>query len=37
MGALRHSNPAQTREYKRRRAAGEVARMVGNQLLRRIS
>lgn len=37
MGALRHSNPAQTREYKRRRAAGEVARMVGNQLLKRIS
>jgi integrase len=37
MVALRHTNPTQTREYKKRKAKGEVAKMVGNQLLRRIS
>ncbi|HEU4629836.1 MAG TPA: hypothetical protein VFS08_08810 [Gemmatimonadaceae bacterium] len=33
MAALRHTNPRQTSDYKRRRAKGEVAELVGAALL----
>jgi hypothetical protein len=33
MAALRHANPRQTSDHKRRRAKGEVAEMVGASLL----